>query len=221
MNLDGAKNFLKEHWVILAGGIAGIYLVMHFVGGNSAASSSGATSTNASDAAAAAAQASNMLASQQLQDQSNAAARQAEVGQTAAVGGVIGNIGSAITSVIAAQSVIPAAAINAASVNNQAALLGAAQVASAGFTSLPSDLNSMTSMIGASYTPLAVLGQSLIGLNDHIGSLGEAAVNAVGSSVSSSAGSAAQSAAASAAANAAATSAVAGAVSTTAKVAMA
>jgi len=222
MNIDGAKAFLKQHWVLIAGSLAGVYLVLHYVGGSSAA----ATSTNptaaitAANTAAAASNAQTALASQQLSDQSLAASQANQVANTQAIGQSIGQIGQAIGTVIAAQSVIPAQAINAASVNNQTALVSAAQVAASGIGALPSSLQAATSLVTASYTPLAVYGQTLIGLNDHIGSLGEAAVNAVGQSVSSSANSAATSAAASAQANAAASAAAAGAVSSVAKAAV-
>lgn len=222
MNLEGAKEFAKKHWVIIAGGAVGAYLIFHLLGssggGSVAASGSGSIQTTATDGSAGQAYA---LQSQQIAAQSQAASQANQVGETAAVGTTIGNIGSAISNIIANQSVIPAAAINAASINNQTALVSAAAVAESGNQSLAGILSAVAQNVTASYTPLAILGQSLIGLNDHIGSLGEAAVNAVGQSVAGSASSAAQSAAASAQANAAATAAVAGAVSSVAKVAMA
>lgn len=220
MNLDGVKEFAKKHWVMLAGGAVGVYVIFHYLGGSSAATTVNADGTTTTPVDNSASQA-YALQSQQIAAQSQAASQANEVGQTAAVGTTIGNIGSAISSVINSQSMIPAAAINAASINNQSALVSAAAVAESGNSSLAGILSAVAQNVQASYTPLATLGSSLIGLNDHIGSLGEAAVNAVGTSVSSSAQSAAQSAAASAAANAAATGAIAGAVSSTAKVAMA
>jgi hypothetical protein len=209
MALEEAKEFLKKHWPLVAGGVAAVYLLYTYMGSSSSASSGNAATTQASSA-------NTSLQSQSLNNQATATAQAAEVAQTQAVGSAIGSIGSAIATTIAAQSYLPAQAINAASINNQSALMGAAMVAAQGLSSLPGDITAASNAVSASYIPLSIFGSTLIGLNDHIGALGQSAVNAVGQSVAGSAGSAAQSAAASAQANAQATGAIAGAVSNTA-----
>lgn len=223
MALEEAKEFLKKHWPLVAGGVAAVYLLYTYMGSSSSASSSSDASLAAANAAAAQANTANntaamqyQLQSQSLSNQATATAQAAEVSQTQAVGSAIGNIGTAIATTIAAQSYLPAQAINAASTNNQAALLGAATVAAQGISSTPGAIQAAANAVTGAYAPLSIVGSSLIGLNDHIGALGQSAVNAVGQSVSGSAGSAAQSAAASAQANAQATAAVAGTVSNTA-----
>lgn len=222
MALEEAKEFLKKHWPLVAGGVAAVYLLYTYMGSSSSASSGNASLAAANAAAAQANTANNaasmqyQLQSQSLSNQATATAQAAEVSQTQAVGSAIGNIGTAIATTIAAQSYLPAQAINAASTNNQAALLGAATVAAQGISSTPGAIQAAANAVTGAYAPLSIVGSSLIGLNDHIGALGQSAVNAVGQSVSGSAGSAAQSAAASAQANAQATGAIAGAVSNTA-----
>jgi hypothetical protein len=226
MALEHVKETLKKHWPLIAAGIAGVYILYTYMGSSSSASSSDdsdAATLAAQQAAAAQTAATNTandqayaLQSQQISAAATAQGQANEVSQTQAVGSAVGDIGSAISSVIQSQSIIPAEAINAAGTSNQEALIGAASVAAEGIQSIPGAIQAATNSITASYTPLAILGQSLIGLNNNIGGLGTAAVNAVGQSVSSSAGSAASSAAASAQANAAATSSIANATSKTA-----
>lgn len=208
MNAEHIKEWAKKHWVLIAAVIAAFYLLSRYFGGSSSGSSTAANvgAYNAQIAASNAAQtaSNNQAALQQatLAAQANAAANQAQVQQTQAVGTAVGQIGQAIAQVITSQSALPAAAIQAVSINNQQALAGAAQTAVAGAQAVPGILTGGAQQIAASYSPVSAFGGALVGLSQSISSLGTNAANAVGQTASGGASAAAASAGAAANANA-------------------
>lgn len=211
MNAEHMKDWAKKHWVLIAAGIAAIYLVSKYFGSSSSASSGTSDAATvagynaqiaASNAAAQSTSDQYQLAQNTLAAQSEATTQQAQVANTTAIGSVIGQIGSAISSTIAAQSALPAAAINAVSINNQQALAGAATVAATGVVAVPGIMQAGANQIVASYAPVTAFGSTLVGLSQSIASMGMGAFNAVGSTATGGASAAASSAQTAANANA-------------------
>src|SRR3990172_6385634 len=133
--------FAQEKWPWLIGGAIGLYVVVKIIRGNSAAATAAP-----SDASYLAAQSVNGAAmNAQAQAVQQGALNQlaginlsAQVEQTKANALLAQSTGQSVANIIAAQSVLPALAINSATTNNQDTIRAAAGVAIAGLQTLPS-----------------------------------------------------------------------------------
>jgi hypothetical protein len=213
------KEDAKKYWPWVAGAVVGYFVIVKLMGsGSTSAAASGASdasvlaaaSANAAAANSAATTANNQyqlaqtqlsdqnaLATATLQAQSLASGQAAQVANVSAIGGVITNIGTMISSTLASQAQIPVAAINAAAAGNQVALAAAASVASAGVQALPGTLSASAQLVEAQYAPLQSYGSTLVGLADGVASTAASAMNGVAQAGSSGASAAASSSAAS------------------------
>jgi hypothetical protein len=136
INMDGAK----KYWPWVLGGIVGLYLVSKYYGGNSETGYNGQTVLGYNSEAAAQAQSARaqdfMMQTQANREMAETENQRLEI-STAAQSAYTQSQSHMVLAVIesavqlaAAQSLIPIAAINAASVSNQAALMAGADVAS-------------------------------------------------------------------------------------------
>jgi hypothetical protein len=203
MNPATAEKLKKfSPWII--GGVVGLFVLYKYAGGGSSGGTDYAAyyaAQSAQNAQAGALQLQNKqldaaIASQNMQNQT------AQIG---AVGSSAATIASGIAQVIAAQSILPAQAMNAASQSNQIALASAASVAGRSFDALPGMFSGIGDIIGAGYSPFGMYGASLVGLQSGVNAAGAAAVNGVASSANSAVGATASAAQAASAANAQAT----------------
>lgn len=194
-NAKGGIAWAKKHWLILAVGVFGIWIVMRYSRASSAPASNSGTdyaglaAMQSAGLAASAQSASQNLAVQTESDQASierakidatlkVASMQAEIGQTTAIGQNILNIGSTIAASIAAESALPAAAINAAAVTNQTALAGSAAVAAQGVQSLPDALQGAAHLLGVQ---TGNFGTTLIGFGSNLADETGNALNAIAS----------------------------------------
>jgi hypothetical protein len=190
-------------WII--GGVVGLFVLYKYAGGGS----SGGGGADYSSYYAAQAQqnaqgAQIALANRQLDAQIAATNAQNQTAQIGAVGSAASTIAGSIAQVIQAQSYLPATAINASAAQNQAALMASAGVSAAAFGALPGMMDAMAKETLAGYSPLAMYGSSLIGLQTGVNAVGAAALNGVATSANSAVTSTANSASAAASANASA-----------------
>lgn len=153
INMDGAK----KYWPWLLGGIVGLYLVSKYYGSNSETGYNGQTVLGYNSEAAAQAQAARaqdfMLQTEANRSIAETVNQKLEI-STAAQSAYTESQSHMVTAVIngavqlaAAQSLIPIAAINAASVSNQAALMAGADVASSANNAFADILRSETAAV--------------------------------------------------------------------------
>lgn len=212
-----AKDFLKKHGVLIVGAIIGLYVLVKYYKGSGSSASSSSASPLAAQAAyatqmqALGLQASAQQAQQQLQtaalnDQTSVAMAAQQTNYTQAVGSTAKDAAGGIASVISAQSMIPAMAINAASQNNQATLADTAAATVAGYQSLPGAINAGANAITASYVPQISYGATVSGISNSLANGIPASLNSLAQTGSSATSGAANAAASGAAANASGTS---------------
>jgi hypothetical protein len=174
--------FIKKHWVLLGGGVVGLYIVYEYLLGGSSSSSSTASSGSSDYAAAIAASqqysaqaAQSSLAAQTESDQATAAQNtlnaQTQVALAQNDTAAAAAIGNTLSTVISAQSALPIAAINAAGGQNQAALLGGAQAAASALGAVPGALQGSAGILAASYSPLNTYGKA-VGTSAAVGAAG-------------------------------------------------
>jgi len=233
---------IKKHGVIIVGALAGVYLVVKYMGGGASAAPSAAggmaSYVAASNQSQALAQqgafqsgqlqlATNAQASQvQLQRDQLAAATQvamatADNAHTAAIGTAAGQIGGAISSIIQAQSMLPALAMNDVTAANQMTLTSAAKVAAAGIASVPGALYAAGTLATATAAPIGQYAGALNGFDTTLAYTGANAMNSIVGVTTPSVYAASNAASASAQANAQATAATMAAVSSVATTAIA
>jgi hypothetical protein len=157
------KEGVMKYWPWAVGGLVGIYVVSKFMGGSAATGTTG--SQYAAQLSAQAAQAAQTsLGMAQINANTNAATNQAnldaaklaasaEVAYNNSVASVASSSGTAIAQIIAAQSIMPAHAIDSALAQGQTTLQASAAVAIAGINQVaPMDAaisSSINSAIGA------------------------------------------------------------------------
>lgn len=140
---------LKKYWP-WGLGLVGAYFVYTKYFSAAAASNSGSLSGMLAAQSAAGAQAAQVALSQQsLSAQQEAAQNAASVASTNASANLATATGGAISQIIAAQSAIPALAINTAGANNQTALQASAQLAETAYATLPQAMNAQANQIVA------------------------------------------------------------------------
>lgn len=145
-------NVIKDHWPWFLGGVVGLWLISKYSGGRKTAVSAVsslpvATQDNSVQLASIAAQ--QALAQAQLDAQKQASDQAAVINYNNSVSGMASSAANSIANIIAAQSQLPASAIDSASKENQAALLSAAQVAGQGFGALAAGMNAQANQIMA------------------------------------------------------------------------
>lgn len=208
MDGEKIKVIVKKYWPIAVGAVVVIYLYKKNASNNASAgtqtvyvpTSSGTDNTQALQDQLQAAQIG--LAQQQEQDAVANAQQQNTIQYTAALGATAGQVGSAIAQIYQAEGQLPAAAINAASQQNQVALAAAANVAASGVQALPGYLNAAANTTVAAYAPLAAYANGIGGMVQSTAQNSSQVLNAVSQSGNSSAQSAANAAGAGASANA-------------------
>jgi hypothetical protein len=234
---------VKKNGVIIVGALAGIYLVIKYMRGSSASAAPSAgngmasylAASNQSQALAqqgnfqaaqlqlaANAQASqNQLQRDQLSAATNVAMAAAATAQTNAIGNTAGQIGSAISSIVQSQSLLPALAMNNVGAMNQQTLSSAARVAAATIASVPGALYAVGTVAQATAAPIAQYGRALNGFDTTLAYTGANAMNSIVGVSTPSVIAAANSASASAQANAQASAATMAALSNVATAAIA
>lgn len=228
MDAEHIKDVLKHHWVAIAGGCVGVYVLLHYgsglFGGSRAAPVADNSALIGSMIQASAASTANnqqyQLSQAALANTATAQANAAQVAQTAAVGNVISEVGNSIGAVIQAQSLLPATAMNDATKGHQTALSSAAGVAAAGVASLPGTIQASSELLANSFAPVDSFSAYLTGLSANVANMGASAFNAVAGIGTGVASSAAHAGAAAAAANAQVSAAEAKAIGDTASTAM-
>lgn len=206
---------LKKYAPWIVGGLVGLYVVSKFMGGGTAPtnSSSGLSSLLAQQAQVAAQNSQYQLQASQLAMQGSLQAAQIQAQQAAqdqaatiaynnSLGNVAQSAGQSIAQVIAAQSMLPADAINQVVASNQTTLSAAAAASMQATAALPGALQGAAQVVQASYTPEIAYGATVQGLGASLANAGTGAVNAVATASNSANASNAQIATANANANA-------------------
>lgn len=210
--VERVKVFVKKHWLPLTVGVVALYVVYRYAGNSSPAPTNNSAAMNQAygQSAAAAAQAAQIgLATQTESDHANIAAatlaaqsqnamEQNQVALTGAIGNSVLAIGSTIAGTIAAQSAIPIAAMNAATLSNQQALSGAAGVAATGVAAMPGLYDALAHLLGVQ---TGNFGTTLIGFGNNVANETGSALNAIATNSGSAVKAASASAQASADAN--------------------
>ncbi len=107
------------------------------------------------------------------------------IAQDAALGTATGQIGSAVAGITKANSYIPAIAINAASANNQMAMMSAAKTSATAFASLPGSLGAAALLLHQSYQPFAQYTGAMASLTATQGSTAVGLSNSLSQSIAS------------------------------------
>jgi hypothetical protein len=188
--LEHLKELAIKHWPVLAAGTVGLFIIYKYMGTGSASTSSTNTSGYAALAQVAAQNQQLAAQQQQVSDQYNLASQQltntaqanasaAAVANTQALGGLASSIGTALSNIVASQSILPATAMNDATTAEQTALTTGAGVAAASIAALPGSLSGAAKLAQASYAPITGYGSAVAGIAGLVGTTGTNALNSV------------------------------------------